>query len=74
MTNQQPRRDPNGITIALFFILGAGALGTTLATLGGWWIAGTVACGFLAAFGVFGLVESLQKKSRDHRGIQRPTS
>lgn len=66
----EPRRDPNGITIALILIIGFGALAAWLFTLGGWWIAAAVPCALIGAFGIVGLVESLQVRPRNDRGIQ----
>jgi CHASE2 domain-containing sensor protein len=65
-----PRRDPNGITVAALIITIFGALAAWTFVLGGWWIAAAVPCTLIAAFGILGLVESLQVRLRDDRGIQ----
>jgi len=66
-----PRRDPNGITIALVIIALFGGLAGWAFLLGGWWIAAAVPCALLAGFGIVGLVESLQVRPRDDRGLQK---
>lgn len=72
--DRTPRRDPAGATLAaiLCALLGWGAYASAQA--GGWWIIATTLCGLLGFITTYGLIESLQKRERDHRGIQtRPT-